>query len=87
MAADLELPRMLRPAFLVAGLLRKDVRAVAPVRPQKVPMVFRRPIAVVGERPLFESRVVRAVQLVMEELLQPGAVTPVSPKSQRAPPL
>jgi len=58
-------------AALVMGLLRKDVRAVALVTPQKVPMMFRRPIVAVVERPLYAARVVTAIKLAMAELNPP----------------
>ena len=53
---------------LVSGLLRKDVRAVALVTPKTVPMIFRRPIVAVIERPLFAPRVVMAIKLALSEL-------------------
>ena len=41
-----------RDSSLVTGLLRNDVRAVAIVTPQKIPMMFRKPIVATIERPL-----------------------------------
>jgi hypothetical protein len=58
-------------AHLVAGLLRRDVRAIALVTRQAIPVMFRRPIVAVVERPLFASRVVTAIQLAMAELAPP----------------
>jgi len=55
-------------AGLVAGLLRKDVRAVAVVTPQRVPIVFRRPIVTFVERPLVSTKVVLAIRLAVTEL-------------------
>jgi hypothetical protein len=58
-------------ASLVMGLMRKDVRAVALVTPQKVPMMFRRPIVAVVERPLYAPRVITAIKLAIAELTPP----------------
>jgi len=55
-------------ASLVMGLMLRDVRAVALVTPQNVPMMFRRPIVAVVERPLHASRVVPAIKLAVAEL-------------------
>lgn len=55
-------------AHLVSGLLRKDVRAVALVTPKTVPVIFRRPIVAVVERPLFAPHVVTAIKLALSEL-------------------
>ena len=55
-------------AHLVSGLLRKDVRAVALVTPKTVPVIFRRPIVAVVERPLFAPQVVTAIKLALSEL-------------------
>jgi hypothetical protein len=56
---------------LVMGLMRRDVRAVALVTPQRAPMMFRRPIVAVVERPLYASRVVTAIKLAVAELSPP----------------
>jgi hypothetical protein len=55
-------------AALVAGLVRSDVRAVALVTPQRVPMMFRRPIVITIERPLVAATLVAAIKLAMGEL-------------------
>ena len=58
-------------ASLVSGLMRNDVRAVAVVTRQKVPMMFRRPIVASVERPLISARVLAAIRLAMAELSPP----------------
>jgi hypothetical protein len=55
-------------AGLVSGLARSDVRAVALVTPQTVPMMFRRPIVLTIERPLVAATLVAAIKRAMEEL-------------------
>ena len=58
-------------ASLVTGLMRKDVRAVAVVTRQKVPVMFSRPIVGSVERPLVSTRLVMAIRMAMAELSPP----------------
>jgi hypothetical protein len=60
-------------ASLVSGLIRKDVRAVAIVTRQKVPMMFGYPIIASVERPVVSARLLMAINLAMAELGPPGA--------------
>jgi hypothetical protein len=53
---------------LVTGLRRTDVRAVALVTPGAVPVIFRRPVVAVVERPLKASRLVAAIQQAIGDL-------------------
>ena len=55
-------------ADLVVGLRRTDVRAVALVTPGTIPVIFRRPVVAVVERPLRASIVVAAIQQALGEL-------------------
>jgi hypothetical protein len=55
-------------AALVSGLSRDDVRAVAIVARQKVPMMFSRPIVSTVERPVVSAKLVMAIKLAMAEL-------------------
>jgi hypothetical protein len=55
-------------ADLVTGLRRTDVRAVALVTPGAIPVIFRRPVVAVVERPLRASSVVAAIQQALGEL-------------------
>lgn len=55
-------------ADLVVGLPRDDVRAVALVTPGPIPVIFRKPVVAVVERPLLASRVVAAVSQALGEL-------------------
>lgn len=60
-------------AGLVSGLVRKDVRAVAIVTRQKVPMMFGYPIVASVERPVVSARLLMAIRLAMAELGPPPA--------------
>jgi hypothetical protein len=53
---------------LVTGLSRTDVRAVALVTPGAIPVVFRRPVVAVVERPLLAARVVAAIHQAFGDL-------------------
>jgi hypothetical protein len=55
-------------ADLVAGLGRTDVRAVALVTPGPIPVIFRRPIVAVVERPLLAARVLAAISQALGDL-------------------
>jgi len=55
-------------ADLVAGQRRSDVRAVALVTPGPIPVIFRRPIVAVVERPLLASRVMAAITQALGDL-------------------
>jgi len=52
---------------LLAGLNRTDVRAVALVTPGAIPVIFRRPVVTVVERPLVASRVVAAIRQALDD--------------------
>jgi hypothetical protein len=52
---------------LLAGLRRNDVRAVALVTPGTIPVIFRRPVVTVVERPLVALRVVAAIQQALDD--------------------
>lgn len=60
-------------AELVADLQRTDVRAVAIVTAQAIPVVFRHPVVAVLERPLRGTRVMAALEQALGELQQPSA--------------
>jgi hypothetical protein len=57
---------------LVMGLMRKDVRAVAVMTRQPVPMMFRKPVVSALERPLVSTQVLTAVLKAMAELSPAG---------------
>lgn len=60
-------------ADLVAGLRRTDVRAVVLVTPGSVPVIFRRPIIAVVERPLEHSTVLAGLEQALLDLGPRGA--------------
>jgi hypothetical protein len=55
-------------ADLVSDLPRDDVRAVALVTPGRIPVIFRRPVVAVVERPLLAARVLSAIHKALAEL-------------------
>jgi hypothetical protein len=55
-------------AALVSGLPRDDIRAVAIVVRQKVPVMFGHPIVASVERPIVSAKLVMAIKLAMAEL-------------------
>ena len=59
-------------ADVVVGLNRSDVRAVVLLTPQKVPVVFGKPVVAVVERPLFAPKVLLAIKLALAELTPRG---------------
>ena len=63
-------------ANLVSGLMRNDVRAVAIVTRQKVPMMFGHPIVASVERPVFSAKLLMAIKLAMAELGPPAGAMP-----------
>jgi hypothetical protein len=55
-------------ASVVSGLHRADVRAVALISAQSIPVIFRTPIIAVVERPLVARHVVEAIRKALTEL-------------------